>query len=190
VVVLLSKYPLSTFHFRKSPLLFLPMKKTLLLLPIGFLALTGCGDNRSTRIESSETQEIQYALPQGKMHFDGHGDEKWFAYSALSGVGEYKANGVTQSHLFDDGYFLHTANINIELAEDGYFYEGWLVKGSDVVSTGHLSNYFGDVRHAVRFESETDYTDYTKVVITLEPDDGNPAPAVHVAEATLKHVER
>lgn len=166
------------------------MKKTLLLLSIGLITLTGCGNNRSTRNEALDTEEIQYAMPQGKMHFEGHGDEKWFSYVALTGVNDYSANGVAQAHLFEDGYYLHTANVNIAPAEDGFFYEGWIVKGPSVISTGHLSNYFGDVRHALRFESEIDYSGHDKVIITLEPDDGNPAPAEHVAEGTLKIVER
>jgi hypothetical protein len=166
------------------------MKKTLLLLSIGLITLTGCGNNRSARNEALDTEEIQYAMPTGKMHFEGHGDEKWFGYVALQGVGDYIANGVAQAHQFEDGYYLHTVNLNISPAPDGFFYEGWIVKGPSVISTGHLSNYFSDSRHALRFESDIDYTGHTKVVVTLESDDGNPAPDVHVAEGTLKKTVR
>jgi hypothetical protein len=109
----------------------------------------------------------------------------------MTEVGELRANGVTQAHQFVDGYYLHTVTLNIEPAEEGYFYEGWIIKGKNVVSTGHLSNYFGDSRHSLRFTEENkDYTRHTKVIITLEPDDGDPAPAQHVAEGELRVTKR
>lgn len=137
------------------------------------------------------TEQIQYPMPKdGKVEYAGHGNEEWFAYGALTGVEGVNANGVAQSHYFEDGRYLHTTTLNIEPAQDGYFYEGWLVKGLDVVSTGHLTNNFGDTRHSLRFEKDVDYTGYLNVVITLEPDDGNPAPAGHVAEGKLKVTKR
>jgi hypothetical protein len=162
------------------------MKKTTLLL-VSILLLAGCGE-RSERNEDLDTEKIQYPIPQGgKIEYDKHGEETWFAYGAMTEVGEYRANGVTQAHQFEDGYYLHTITLNVEPAADGYFYEGWIVKGPSVISTGHLSNYFGDSRHSLRFtEDSADYTGHTKVIITLEPDDGNPAPAEHVAEGDLK----
>lgn len=167
------------------------MKKTLSLLFVFSLLLAGCGDHRSEREESMNTEQIQFPMPQGgKVEYTGHGNEVWFAYGAMAGVEDVKANGVAQAHKFDDGRYLHTVNLNIEPAADGYFYEGWLVNGPSVVSTGHLTNNFSDARHSLRFESDTDYTDYLNVIITLEPDDGNPAPADHVAEGKLKVTKR
>ena len=161
--------------------------KNFSLLLTAILLLTACGDQRSKRNEELDTEQIQYPIPQGgKIEFDKHGEETWFAYGAMTETGEHRANGVTQAHQFEDGYYLHTVTLNIDPAEDGYFYEGWLVNGDEYISTGHLSNYFGDVRHSLRFEANEDYTQYTKVVMTLEPDDGNPAPAAHVAEGELK----
>ncbi|MCA9371204.1 MAG: anti-sigma factor [Candidatus Peregrinibacteria bacterium] len=167
------------------------MKKSSILLLAFLLVLTACGDQRSEREENMNTEKIQYPMPQGgKVEYEGHGNEDWFAYGAMTGVGDANANGVTQAHQFDDGRYLHTISLNIEPAPDGYFYEGWLVKGPSVISTGHLTNPFADVRHNLRFESDTDYTGYLTVVVTLEPDDGNPAPADHVAEGKLKVTKR
>lgn len=167
------------------------MKKSSLLLLSLVLVLTACGDQRSEREESMNTEQIQYPMPHnGKVEYAGHGNEEWFAYGALTGVEDFNANGVAQSHYFVDGRYLHTANLNIEPAPDGYFYEGWLVKGPSVISAGHLSNPFGDVRHSLRFEADKDYRDHLSVIITLEPDDGNPAPAQHVAEGKLKVTAR
>lgn len=166
------------------------MKKTTLLL-VSVLLLTGCGDKRSERNEDLDTEKIQYPMPiGGKIEYDKHGAETWFAYGSMKEVGEFRANGVTQAHQFEDGYYLHTVTLNIEPAADGYFYEGWIVKGPSVISTGHLSNYFSDARHSLRFTSNEDYTGHTKVVITLEPDDGDPAPAAHLAQGELKVTKR
>lgn len=166
------------------------MKNTILLLSASLIILTGCGDKRSSRSEVQDPQEIQYAMPQGKMHFEGHGDEQWFAYTAITGTDDTRANGVAQSHMFEDGQFLHSINLNIEAAEDGYFYEGWIVNGPSVISTGHLSNYFSDSRHSLKFESTNDFTKNLHVIVTLERDDGNPAPDVHVAEGVLRVTDR
>ena len=167
------------------------MKKALLLTLIAVLPLTACLDRRSKRAEELDTEQIQFPMPRGgEIELEGHGNEVWFAYGAMTGVEGFAANGVTQSHLFEDGHFVHSVNLNIEPAEDGYFYEGWLVKGSDIISTGHMSNYFGDSRHNLKFEADEDYTGHLKVVVTLEPDDGDPAPAGHVAQGKLKVTER
>ena len=112
-------------------------------------------------------------------------DEQWFAYGAITGVGDAIANGVGQSHWYKDGRFVHTISVNINIAPDGYFYEGWLVNGEEVISTGRLTNNFGDTRYALQFEADEDLTGYTKVIITLEKDDGNIAPDVRVAEGEL-----
>ncbi len=167
------------------------MRKSLSALFVLSVLLVGCSDHRSEREESMNTEQIQYPMPQGgKVEYTGHGNEEWFAYGAMSGVEGVNANGVAQAHRFEDGRYLHTVTLNIEPAEDGYFYEGWLVNGPSVISTGHLTNNFGDVRHSLRFEEDADYTNHLSVIITLEPDDGNPAPAGHVAEGKLKVTQR
>jgi hypothetical protein len=65
------------------------------------------------------------------------------------------------------------------------FYEGWVVRKSplSVISTGKAEK-IGE-RFTNPFESETDYTDHPLYVLTLEPDDGDPAPADHIIEGTL-----
>jgi hypothetical protein len=66
------------------------------------------------------------------------------------------------------------------------FYEGWLVRTEpfDFISTGKLTNVDGD--YVDNFQSETDYSDYDQYVLTLEPDDGDPAPADHIVEGFFK----
>ena len=129
---------------------------------------------------------------QGRASHPTHGMEKWFAYGAISGVEGTPASGVAQAYVFEDGTYLQTIQLNIEPAPEGYFYEGWAVNddGSSVVSTGHIRNLFGDARHMMEYSSEQDLQDHLKVIVTLEPDDGDPAPAAHVAEGTLRVTQR
>ena len=166
------------------------MQKSAFIL-FSILLLTACGSQRSEREEDANVQQIQFPMPQGGVvEYDDHGTETWFAYGALTGIDGIPASGVAQGHYFEDGYYVHTVQLNIEPAPEGYFYEGWIIKGESVISTGHLSNNFGDVRHNLRFDASQDYTEHMKVVVTLEPDDGNPTPAQHVAEGMMKVVER
>lgn len=62
------------------------------------------------------------------------------------------------------------------------FYEGWVVRQDplDAVSTGRVEKN-GDQFFNV-FSSSEDLLDHTLYVLTLEPDDGDPAPADHILE--------
>lgn len=67
------------------------------------------------------------------------------------------------------------------------FYEGWIVRrGSDmsVISTGIVDiEEIGFVDHYI---SNDDLLDHDFYVLTLEPDDGDPAPAAHILEGVLQ----
>lgn len=88
-----------------------------------------------------------------------------------------------------DGYrtkqgstFIHKVAADLPPLTGSDFYEGWLVipGTTTFISTGEMVLDRG--RWVLDFESETDYTDYSLVVITVEPDDGDPAPADHILE--------
>ncbi len=66
------------------------------------------------------------------------------------------------------------------------FYEGWVVRQEtqSVVSTGRLQEVNGQYRNT--FESNIDLTDHTLYVLTIEPNDGDPAPADHIVEGRLQ----
>ena len=150
------------------------------------------GCDKGVVVEKSQgVHQVQQAMPTGgKMVDPKHGEETWFAIGSMTGVKGVAANGVAQAHFFQDGTFGHAIQLNIKPAEDGYFYEGWLTKGGKTISTGHLVNKLGDSRHFLTFIGDDDLRDMLKVIITLEKDDGNPAPAQHVAEGTMKVTER
>ena len=127
----------------------------------------------------------------GEVVDEKRGKELWLAVGAMSGINTHPANGVAQAHYFEDGTYLHTMQLNIELPTDGFFYEGWLIaENKKPVSIGHLRSIVGDVRHQLEFESDQDLREYTGVLVTLESDDGNPAPAEHVAEGKMTMRER
>jgi len=76
-------------------------------------------------------------------------------------------------------YFKMTAQ-NLHSAPKGYFYEGWLRSGDEYISLGRVK--MEDGKGEVYYKATTDRTDYSKAQITLEPDDGNKAPAKVILE--------
>lgn len=171
------------------------MKRFVMIIAFPLL-LAGCfGKRERVSVGEEKTigvQEVQVAMPvNGKLVDPLHGEETWFAYGAITGKEGTPANGVIQAFFFGDGTFLYTMQINIEPAQDGSFYEAWLLNGAgDRVSAGHLGNHFGDARHQLRFEESRDLRDHATVLVTLEKDDGNPEPGEAVAEGVLKETER
>ena len=160
---------------------------------IGLMILTACGEKDNGVV----TGEVQYNIPMlegGKDKYKDkeHGREAWFAMGAMTGVDGVNANGVAQSNIYEDGVYRHAVQLNIERAQDGVFYESWIIneESQEAISTGHMRSRFGDVRHFLNFEAAKDLTEFTKVVVTLEADDGNPSPGQTVAEGILKTRER
>lgn len=106
--------------------------------------------------------------------------------ATLEDVSGGTASGVAQA-TFDGGAYLLLATFeNLPTPATGYFYEGWVVKNpgaTSVISTGALDLNRGAYRNT--FTATTDLTDHALYVLTLEPDDGDPAPAGHVLEGTL-----
>lgn len=89
---------------------------------------------------------------------------------------------------FDGDIFIVEAdffNLPDPVGDD--FYEGWIVRrGEDfsVISTGVLTR--EDVgTYTNVFTSNTDLLDHTVYILTLEPNDGDPAPADHILEGEL-----
>ena len=69
------------------------------------------------------------------------------------------------------------------------FYEGWLVRQSPFafISTGELEKIDGEYHDF--FNSSIDYSEYDFYVLTLEPNDGNDAPADHILEGATTLVD-
>jgi len=102
------------------------------------------------------------------------------------------AVGIAEAGLLNTSrYLLQVEIVGLPELPEGYFYEGWLINSDvspfSVISTGALDNEDG-VTYTNVFDSETDYTNHLEYVLTLEPDDGDPAPAEHVASGVFQGV--
>lgn len=72
--------------------------------------------------------------------------------------------------------------VNLPELEEGYFYEGWLVDKDpfSFISTGATEVVNGIEMN--NYTTAASLDQYDRYVLTLEPDDGDPAPADHVVE--------
>jgi len=171
-------------------------KQTFLLCAVLPLLLVACGKKATVEQGDSGTganAAFRYNFPTGGTVEDQRfGKETWFAYGALAGVENFPANGLAKSHCFEKEECIHTIQANISISKNGTFYEGWVLdpKTGERLSTGHLKSTLGDVRHNLSFETAKDIRAFTKVLITLEKDDGDPAPGKLVAQGTLKELKR
>ncbi len=75
------------------------------------------------------------------------------------------------------------ANFMVQDPKDEFFYEGWLVCGGKPFSTGVLEKFDGLYENY--FVSSEVPTSCQKYVLTIEPNDNDPAPAAHVFDAAL-----
>lgn len=134
---------------------------------------SGTGQNQNN-LSSQPSSEAELLL-----------SDNYDYYGTLAAVDESDTFGEAGFEFIDQ--FELKANINnLADPQTGYFYEGWLVDPTvegKFVSTGKL-NKENDI-WVNTFISPVDYTSYTKYVLTIEPDDGDPAPAKHVAEGDL-----
>ncbi|MDQ6984941.1 MAG: anti-sigma factor [Candidatus Dojkabacteria bacterium] len=96
------------------------------------------------------------------------------------------ANGSAQMTFQNGTFYLSALIANLPDPQEDDFYEGWLVRNEpfDFISTGILVKEEDGVYTNV-FESDQDLTTYTQYVLTIEPNDSDPAPAGHVVEGEL-----
>jgi len=85
---------------------------------------------------------------------------------------------------FSDNKFFHKVEVSGLLAlEKGFFYEGWLVGDEGFFSTGRIGEETG--KGVLYYKTDEDKSDFRGVVITLESEDGDSAPAEHVLEGSF-----
>jgi len=95
------------------------------------------------------------------------------------------ATGVAQANFEDNTYSLLATFENLPDPKGTDFYEGWVVRKSpfDVISTGKIEKKNGVYTNM--YSSGQDLTDHDFYVLTIEPNDGDPAPAEHILEGTM-----
>jgi len=96
------------------------------------------------------------------------------------------SSGVAQADYQEGQYALLATFEGLPDPQGTDFYEGWIVRKGDafdVISTGKVEKI--DSVYTNMYSSGQDLTDHSFYVLTIEPDDGDPAPAGHVLEGTL-----
>lgn len=174
----------------------LPMNRSRLLLT-GFLCLVLLAACQKGRVRPQEiiigNETVEVMMPTSKeITHPEHGKEEWFGVGAMTGAGEYKANGVSQAHVFADGTTIATVNLNIQPARTGTRFVAWLQKtgGTERVRLDILQNPLNDVRHVITAEVDKDLRAYTEVVVTLEQQSGYQDTDPVVSTGLLKEQKR
>jgi hypothetical protein len=158
------------------------MKKILFILSFSIL-LVACQQAAEVTVDSPDTDTL--SEPEAML----------FTATLADVNGGDTIGSANSSYLEDYGYTLQAEFPNLPALEEGFFYEGWIVRPEplSVISTGKLMDHLeaadvypiDDGAFINSFDSKEDLTDHIKYILTLEPDDGDPAPAAHVLEGTF-----
>ncbi len=97
-----------------------------------------------------------------------------------------QALGVAKSNYDGEQYLLLATFENLPNPQGDDFYEGWIVQKDPFMflSTGIVKEIDGVYTNA--YKSGEDLTNYNFYVLTIEPNDGDPAPADHIVEGTMQ----
>jgi hypothetical protein len=103
----------------------------------------------------------------------------------LLDVADSGASGFAEAGIIESTYRLRATFNNLLDPQGTDFYEGWVVRRAplDIISTRRVEKI--DANYVNVFASPTNLTDHDFYVLTIEPDDGDPAPADHVVEGVL-----
>ena len=112
-------------------------------------------------------------------------DIEYTSSGTLVDVTNKGASGTVGAQIIDSVYHLFASFKDLPALEEGFFYEGWIVRKDplDIVSTGALMKH--NEKDVNAYLSKTNLLDHVTYVLTLEPDDGDPAPAKHVLEGEI-----
>lgn len=104
----------------------------------------------------------------------------------LTDVSGGEGQGIA-NRIYTTNKFIHTITAQLKSPDSGKYYMGWLVKQDggteDVVSTGKLEQN-GENNYYLEFRSETDYTLYKKVLVSLQS--GGDKPETVILEGQFK----
>jgi hypothetical protein len=98
------------------------------------------------------------------------------------------ASGIAQANFSEGIYDLLAEFKDLPEPQGTDFYEGWVVRKSPFafISTGKAIKEDGIYSNS--FSTEKNYLEYDFYVLTIEPDDGDPAPDKHILEGTMEEI--
>lgn len=112
--------------------------------------------------------------------------EAVYTHTAILGdVSGGKGTGIAKAGYADETYNLSVSFANLVELENGDFYEGWLVRHEpfNFISAGKAQKLGGVYSNL--YKSENNLLDYDFYVLTIERNDGDSAPGVHILEGEL-----
>ena len=137
-------------------------------------------------LEPSEqmTQPLQPVMSEAeKQAIEDAFAKEGVEMTLLKDVAGGQAVGTAWRH-YDGTKFYHKVDANnLPGLEKGFYYEGWLVGEAGFFSTGRVAVVSG--RGELYYTSGEDKSAFRGTVITLEPEDGNEAPAKHILEGSF-----
>jgi putative hemolysin len=135
--------------------------------------------------ENNECDEWEYFRNECML-----GDKTLNFEAILKDVSGGESSGSATSTLSRDSY-THEVEATLPSLEEGFFYEGWLVKKLptlDVISSGVMVEDEEGKFH-LALESKENLTDYKSVVITLESGERDETPEIHILEGNLEEIQ-
>lgn len=162
------------------------MKKVLLLSVCMVFVLSGCSLN-FTQTEMMGDKKMP-ELMAGKMMDDGmmKGEEGSLFRNKMVLKNVSKQENPEGNGFYDvmEGETRAFASFKVDAPGEGFFYEGWLVCNKKPYSTGEL--FLEDGYYNNWFSSKDLPENCQKYVLTIEPDDNDPAPADHVMDGKFQ----
>ncbi|MDH5533060.1 MAG: anti-sigma factor [Candidatus Pacebacteria bacterium] len=162
------------------------MKKLFFLSLIAIsLIFTGCLKKPVEESASTTEKDSEVVVPLAKEDKDLFMEYQFKA--VLEDVADSNSSGFVMAKYDEEGYQMIANFSDLPETKNGDFYEGWIVRKSpfSVISTGAIEK-SSDGSDVNIFSDNKDLSDHLLYVLTLEPDDGDPAPAEHILEGTFQ----
>jgi hypothetical protein len=90
------------------------------------------------------------------------------------------ASGQAQRAFSDGRFYLKMTAANLLFLEKGFYYEGWLEQDNSFISIGRME--LDNSSGVLYYTASVDRSDYNRVLLSQEPEDGDPAPAEVILE--------
>lgn len=169
------------------------MKKFLLVAVSSLVVLAACTQSKPLEPSPEVVKELkEYGSIKkiGDTVDPVHGAETGFAYGAMKGAGETRANGVAVLHTFADGWSSGKVNLNILQIPEGQHFVVWAGDGlGPWTMLGEMKSIVGDTRHSLAFETTDNAILLTTVIVTIETASAPSEPGLRVAEGSLKQAQ-